>query len=102
MSDVNGVAGLQLKADPMVFLLGITDNLIAGKHTKLFVFYAAYYARKEILLRWKRSDPPTVEAWRAQINAVLPIYKLTYMGRNCPKKFDKIWAAWVADRHLVV
>lgn len=54
VSDVNGVAGLQLKADPMMFFLGITDNLTAGKHTKLFVFYAAYYARKEIMLLWKR------------------------------------------------
>lgn len=102
VSDINGVAGLHLDVDPLVFLLGITDNLATTKHTKLFVFYAAYYARKEILLRWKLPDPPTTKAWRAQVNAILPMYKLTYMGRNCPHKFEKIWAAWVEAKHLTV
>lgn len=102
VADVNRVTGLSLERDPLVFLLGITDNLVTTKHTKLFTFYAAYYARKTILSKWKLPDPPQLSAWRALINTVLPLYKLTYMGRNCPQKFDKIWAAWVQARHLTI
>lgn len=40
--------------------------------------------------------------WRELVNAALPLYKLTYMGCNCPKKFHKIWAAWAEARHLTV
>lgn len=101
VADLNRVTGLSLDRDPLVFLLGITDNL-ATKHTKLFKFYVAYYARKMILSRWKLPDIPQLSTWRALINTVLTLYKPTYMGRNCPQKFDKIWATWVQARHLVI
>lgn len=57
VSDVNMVAGLSLDRDPLVFILGITDNLNTTKNTSLFVFYPAYYARKTILTKWKLLDP---------------------------------------------
>lgn len=102
MADINSVAGLSLDADPLIFLLGITDNLKATKHTSLFVFYAAYYARKAILLKWKLPEPPQLSTLKTLINTVLPLYKLTYMGQNCPQKFEKIWASWVQARHITV
>lgn len=86
--------------DLLVFLLSITDNLATTKYVKLFIFYAAYYASNIILFKWKLSYPPMLSAWIAQINAVLPLYKITYMGRNCPHKFNKIWVAWVEARHI--
>lgn len=42
VADINGVMGLHLDIDPLVFLLGITDNLATTNHAKLFIFYAAY------------------------------------------------------------
>lgn len=85
IADVNGVTGLSLDRDPLVFLLGITDNLVTTKHTKLFIFYMDYYASKTILSRWKLPDPPELSAWRALNNAVLPLYKITYLGCNLPQ-----------------
>lgn len=40
--------------------------------------------------KWKLAAPP--------VDTVLPLYKLTYMTCKCPKKFDKIWGAWVKAR----
>lgn len=99
-ADIKKVAGLHLDIDPLVFLLGIIDNLATTKHAKLFVFYAAYYGRKTVLLKWKLSDPPTLSTCCAQINVVLPLYKITYIGRNCPRSSTKYGAAWVNNKLL--
>lgn len=95
VSVINSVASVVVPLDPTVLLLGVSDLVTKNTHTKLFIFYAAYYARKAILLKWKTPDPPTLAQWRSMIDAVLPLYKLTYMTRKCPKKFDKIWGDWV-------
>lgn len=44
----------------------------------------AYYARLEILLKWKVT-PPTVHTWRVVFNRVLILYKLTYSSQSCTK-----------------
>lgn len=48
-----------LRLDPALALLGNMENIEASRHNKLFLFYALYYARREILLRWKQPAPPT-------------------------------------------
>lgn len=70
-----------LKLDPMVLLLALPITT----HTKLFIFYTAFYARKTILLSWKAQEPPRTSTWKELINATLPLYKLTYMRRNLSK-----------------
>ena len=94
---INSVGNIHVDLNPIILLLGICDNVIPNTHKRLFVFYASFYARKAILLRWKQLEPPTVSQWKALINAALPLYKLTYMNRKCPKKFEKIWGAWVKN-----
>lgn len=47
-----------LRLDPALALLGNMENIEASRHDKLFLFYALYYARREILLRWKQPAPP--------------------------------------------
>lgn len=42
-----------LRFDPALALLGNMENIEASRHDKLLLFYALYYARREILLRWK-------------------------------------------------
>lgn len=102
VADMSSIISMHPKLDPLVLLLGMTDNLPTTTHIKLFIFYTAYYARKTILLQWKAPDPPRTSAWKELVNVTLPLYKLTYMGRNCPKKFYKIWSAWVEARCLTV
>lgn len=61
VADVNAIGEVTIIADPLVFLLGITNNLPTNTHVaKLFIFYATYYARKTILPKWKTPDPPTI------------------------------------------
>lgn len=33
--------------------------------------------------------------WVDLINKTLPMYKLTYLARGCPKKIDKLWLGWI-------
>lgn len=93
---------LRVPCDPLPLLLGIVDTLVATQAKKQFVLYTAFYARKAVLLKWNDSAPPTVQQWRALVDAALPLYKLTYLGRNFPKKFEKIWASWTRERRLTL
>lgn len=88
------VCGATLTLDPLVFLLSYLGDVEGDRYTKLCLTFALYYARREILLRWKGTDIPTVASWRSAINKVLPLYKITYKSRNCPAKFEKIWSHW--------
>lgn len=101
VADMSSIGGVAVRLNPLVLLLGITDNLPTSTHKKLFIYYNAFYARKAILLQWKAIEPPGLSIWR-KLNDTLHLYERTYMGRNCPKKFEKIWAAWVAARWLMV
>lgn len=102
LDDINSIGGLQVPYSPIPLLLGICDFLEVTWGKKLFIFYTTLYARKAILLQWNQSQPPTKQLWQSLVNKALPLYKMTYMGRNCPKKFEKIWAAWVKAKHLTI
>lgn len=102
LDDINSVGRIRVPYSPLPLLLGMCGSLEAPRRKKLFVFYTAMYARKAILLNWNQPQPPTKQLWLSLINAALPLYKLTYMGRNCPKKFDAVWADWVEAKHLTI
>lgn len=55
---INSIGRLRVPYDPIPLLLGICDTLEAPQSKKLFVFYAAFYARKAILMQWNRPLPP--------------------------------------------
>lgn len=76
-------------------LLNIFNASVRGRHTRLFLSYATFYTRKEIFLHWKDAAPPTVPTWCSVLNSMLPLYKITYINRNCSGKFDKIWLGWI-------
>lgn len=82
---INSVGNISLGLDPLVLLWGICDRVASNTHKQL-VFYATFYARKAILLNWKQPDPPSVSQWKALVDSILPLYKLTYMSCKCPKK----------------
>lgn len=95
VSDVNSVCGLTLGLDPKVLLLNVFDDSHMTRYIKLFICYTSFYACREILLYWKYPQPPTVTSWHSAVNKVLPLHKLTYLDQKCPRKFDKIWSAWI-------
>lgn len=83
---INSIGKLRVLCHPIPLLLGICDTLEAPQSKKLFVFYTVFYARKAIILQLNKSLPPSVQQWQNLIDLALPLYKLTCMGRNCPKK----------------
>lgn len=91
VSDINAATSLPVSVDTKVLLLGITKSVTHSTHTRLLLFYLCFYARKVLLQHWKLAFPPTAAQWYTLVGSVLPLYKLTYMGRKCPQKFDKVW-----------
>lgn len=63
VADIKVISGVSLTLDSLVLLLRMTYNIPTNMHVKLFMFYAAYYARKTILFVWKASNPPMVSTW---------------------------------------
>lgn len=55
---INSIGNLAITLNPRVLLLGICDTLTTNTHKRLFIFYALFYARKAILIKWKQADPP--------------------------------------------
>ena len=95
-------SGVEFVLDPKVFLLSYLGEVEGDRYTKLSITFALFYARREILLRWRGTELPTVSSWLATIHRVLPLYRLTYEGRNCPAKFEKIWSKWIDSSTLSV
>lgn len=98
LDTLNDLGDWSIQPDPYTILLSIMDDIVASRYMKLLLFYALYYARRERLLRWKQPTSPTLANWVSAVNSVLPLYTLTYVSRNCPKTFDKVWSTWI-DAH---
>lgn len=88
---------LQLSlVSPELDLLGIQEVDQRPRYTKLLLSYLLYYAKRVILLKWNSPFPPSMTLWETSINKALPRYKMTYLNRKCPIKFDGIWLPWTA------
>lgn len=70
-----------LGQDPRILLLGVLDTAEQG-YVKLFFLPSP-------------TIPPTITSWCTAIDTVLPLYELAFESCNCPRKFDKIWSAWI-------
>lgn len=79
---------LSLSPSPSLALLGIQDDEQQSHHTKFLISYLLYYAKKLILMKWSALTQPAVSSWEAIVNVALPLYKMTYMNRGWPFKFD--------------
>lgn len=84
---------LSVPMSPELALLGIHEDEQRPHHSKLLILYL-FYAKKEILCKW---SSPALSSWESKINAALPLYKLSYIHRGCPWKFDKVWLPWTSQ-----
>lgn len=89
LSDISGLT------ITLILLLSHLKVVEGDRYAKLCLTFTLFYARREILIRWKSVEPPTRASWLQTVNAVLPLYRITYKSRHCPTKFDKIWSNWI-------
>lgn len=45
-----------------------------------------FYARRVLILYWKKPMTPSLSYWKGLMNKVIPFYKATYLSKGCPKK----------------
>lgn len=77
------------------------EDMASSKKTLLRIVF--FYARKPLALKWKNPTPPSIQFWVDLINKALPMFKLTYASRGCPKKswenmggvdYVGLWGHW--------
>lgn len=98
---VEEITTLYIRPSVEVCLLGLVDSLAAKKVIRTFLTIAFFYARKTIVLSWKKTSPPTIQAWKALVNKTLPFYKATYARRGIPNKFERVWGGWTKSASTV-
>lgn len=86
---------------PRVCLIGLVEEVVPSLAHRTLLNIGLFYARKAILLRWKSSAAPTISFWKGLVNSAIPLYKATYRARGCPKKFTKVWQAWLDSSETV-
>lgn len=76
----------------MELLFGVADedaHLNATKHNALA--FASLLARHAVLLRWKKTAPPTHAQWLENIMSCLKLEKIRYTICGSDERFYKIW-----------
>lgn len=71
------------------------EELPTSQKTLLRIVFC--YAKKALALKWKNSDPPSLQDWLKLVNNAIPMYKLTYQARGSTKKFDKVWGKCIKN-----
>lgn len=94
-SKLTDVIGTDIQVGPSILLLSYLENVDVERYSKLCLMFSLYYARWEIMLKWKSETSPNCASWQCSVNLVLPLYRSTYESRLCPGKFDKIWSTWL-------
>lgn len=67
---LSDVTGLNVPVDPQILLLSHLEDIEGDRYSKLCLTFALYYARREILMVWKKAEPPTLASWKRSVNMV--------------------------------
>ena len=62
------------------------EGLSESRKTLLRILFC--YAKKAIALRWRDPVPPSLQYWVDLVSQAVPMYKLTFTARGCPKKIE--------------
>lgn len=53
--------------------LGLVDAMVPSNAHRTLLNVLLFYARKAILLHWKKLTPPTVSFWKGLVNSIDPL-----------------------------
>uniref|UniRef100_A0A803J6W9 Reverse transcriptase zinc-binding domain-containing protein n=1 Tax=Xenopus tropicalis TaxID=8364 RepID=A0A803J6W9_XENTR len=87
-------------ATPSGMLLNQITDLAPTTAERALISILLAYARKSITMKWKAHSAPTIQFWVSQVNQAMPIYRLLYVRRGCPNKFEKIWSLWLNKHNI--
>lgn len=69
-----------------ICLLGLVENLSPTTAGRMLIGLLLFYARKAIMLCWKKSFAHTIPYWKQLVNSNLPLYRDTIANVGCQKK----------------
>ena len=85
----------QIPRDPLVAILGaIPEKQMSRKKIYLLHILLAA-AKKSITLNWLKIEPPTRNIWKAVVENIFLMEKITYKLRLQDEQFAERWLPWV-------
>lgn len=88
---LNLIFAVHLDPDPQALLFGLPSPHIKGSDQRRLFNVLTFAARKNILLKWIDSTPPTIIGWHKLIFELIPMEYLTYRFKCKTPVFFKTW-----------
>ena len=91
------ICNKNIDPNPLTALFGVVQRGvdISGPQTESIAF-ATLIARRMILLRWKKSAPPSHKAWVGEIMSHLKLEHLKYTARGSTQKYYTVWQPFLS------
>lgn len=87
MAFISSITQIPNICNPLQCLLGYIEDEGLSKNVQIFIRIVLFYAKKSIIMHWKSQSSPTIAFWLIIVNHAIPLYKLTYEAKGCPKIF---------------
>ena len=91
------VTSIILEQEAEICLLGLVGENIVSVGRRTQVGLLLFYARKAIVLNWKKVEAPSVAHWKNVVNSNLPLYREAYWNRGHGEKYERVWANWIEN-----
>ena len=91
------VTSVRLEQEVEICLLGLIEGNAISKERKTQIGLLLFYARKVIVLNWKKIEAPSIAQWKNLVNSNLILYRETYCNRGHGEKYRRIWANWIEN-----
>lgn len=88
---LNLIFAVHLDPDPQALLFGLPSPHIKGSDQRRLFNVLTFAARKNTLLKWIDSTPPTIIGWHKLIFELIPMEYLTYRFKCKTPVFFKTW-----------
>ena len=91
------VTSVRLEQEVEICLLGLIGGNVISKERKTQIGLLLFYARKVIVLNWKKTEAPSIAQWKNLVNSNLILYRETYCNRGYGEKYSRVWANWIEN-----
>ncbi len=91
-STVSEVMDTRIKPEPLLIILGISDNIKNLNTTQQrFLSYCLITAKKLIRTLWKSATVPTSKMWLEDLTNTLHLERIRYALKNRLQQFNRTW-----------
>lgn len=91
---ITAVLGAQLTLEARRCILNVWEPTDLNSKQIIWVTLALMVAKRNIAQKWGAIQPPTVSAWKKDMDWCMFREKIVYIARRCPRKWNQILTEW--------